>query len=39
MELPPDVMVRGVTWSPDGSSIVVGYVKSTGDLVLAERLR
>jgi Tol biopolymer transport system component len=34
IELPAGVYVRGVTWSRDGSSIIVGFVDAAGDIVL-----
>lgn len=31
---PVSVMVRGITWSPDGSSIIVGQQETKSDIVL-----
>ena len=39
LELTPDILLRGITWTPDGASLIVGHVKATGDIILAERLR
>lgn len=39
IDLPPDAFVRGASWSRDGSSLVIGHARSTGDIILAERLR
>jgi serine/threonine protein kinase len=39
IDLPPDVYPRGGSWSRDGSSFVVGLSRTTGDIILAERLR
>ena len=39
MNLPQDTSVRGSTWTRDGSSLVIGQVRSTGDIILAERVR
>ena len=38
-DLPADVRVRGVSWTPDGSALVIGHVRATGDIVLAERIK
>jgi Tol biopolymer transport system component len=38
LDLPPGVFLRGLTWSRDGSSLIVGRVQQTGDIFLAERL-
>jgi hypothetical protein len=35
--LPAGVRLRGATWSPDASSLVVGYMQRTSDIVLFER--
>jgi len=37
LDLPSDVRLRGITWSLDSSSIVVGRVQRSGDIFLAER--
>jgi Tol biopolymer transport system component len=37
LDLPNGVILRGLTWSPDGSSLVVGRVQVSGDVFLAER--
>lgn len=34
--LPPGVRIRGASWSPDGTAIVVGQVRRTSDIVLFE---
>ena len=39
IELPPDTYVRGATWSADGSSLIIGQSRTTGDIILAERSR
>ena len=39
IDLPPDTYPRGASWSPDGSSLVIGLSQTTGDIILAERLR
>jgi Tol biopolymer transport system component len=36
-DLPTGVFIRGLGWSRDGSSLVVGRVQSAGDIFLAER--
>jgi serine/threonine protein kinase len=36
MDFPSDVRLRGVTWSPDGQSLIVGQQRRTGDIVLFE---
>ena len=36
LDLPGGVRLRGITWSRDGSSIVVGRVQRSGDIFLAE---
>jgi eukaryotic-like serine/threonine-protein kinase len=37
MDLPAGVFIRGLTWSPDGSSFVVGRYLWSGDIFLAEQ--
>jgi hypothetical protein len=37
MDLPAGVFLRGLTWARDGSSIIVGRYRSSGDIFLAER--
>jgi hypothetical protein len=39
IELPAGVFLRGMTWSRDGSSLVVGFVDSASDIVLFEVAR
>ena len=39
IDLPSGVYLRGVTWSRDGSVLVIGHIRWAGDIVLAERLR
>ena len=36
-DLPSGVFLRGLTWSPDGSSFIVGRYRWAGDIFLAER--
>jgi Tol biopolymer transport system component/tRNA A-37 threonylcarbamoyl transferase component Bud32 len=36
-DLPDGVFLRGLTWSPDGSSFIVGRYRWAGDIFLAER--
>lgn len=36
VEFPHDVRLRGLTWTPDGNSIIVGQARRTGDIVLFE---
>jgi Tol biopolymer transport system component len=36
-DLPAGVHLRGVTWSADGSELIVGVVRWSGDIILAER--
>jgi eukaryotic-like serine/threonine-protein kinase len=38
VDLGPADLARGVTWSRDGSSLIVGLIKRSGDIFLAERL-
>ena len=35
-ELPVTVSVRGITWSPDGSSVIVGQQETKSDIVLLD---
>jgi hypothetical protein len=37
MDLPAGEFVRGLTWARDGSSIIVGRYRWSGDIFLAER--
>jgi hypothetical protein len=37
MDLPAGVFLRGLTWASDGSSIIVGRYRWSGDIFLAER--
>jgi len=37
MDLPAGVFLRGMTWARDGSSIIVGRYRWSGDIFLAER--
>ena len=37
MDLPAGEFVRGLTWARDGSSIIVGRYRRSGDIFLAER--
>ena len=37
LDLPGGVFFRGLTWSRDGSSLVLGRVQQSGDIFLAER--
>ena len=37
LKVPGGVFLRGLTWSPDGSSFIVGRYRWTGDVFLAER--
>jgi Tol biopolymer transport system component len=39
IDLPPDTYPRGVSWSPDGTSILFGDSRRTGDVVMAERTK
>ncbi len=34
LELPTSVLPRGMTWSADGSGVVIAYQDSTSDIVL-----
>jgi Tol biopolymer transport system component len=36
VDLPPGTVLRGVAWSPDGSSQIVGVDKRSADIVLAD---
>jgi Tol biopolymer transport system component len=38
-DLPADTIPRGASWAPDGSSIVIGLSQTSGDIILAERVR
>jgi hypothetical protein len=35
--LPAGVFVRGMTWAHDGSSLIVGRYRWSGDIFMAER--
>ncbi|MEO7796000.1 MAG: protein kinase [Thermoanaerobaculia bacterium] len=37
LDLPSGVRLRGITWSRDGASLVVGRIQRSGDIFLAER--
>jgi len=37
VDLGPADLARGITWSRDGSSLIVGLIKRSGDIFLAER--
>jgi Tol biopolymer transport system component len=37
VDLPAGVFLRGLAWSPDGSSLIVGRIRWTGDIFYAER--
>ncbi len=37
LDLPAGVMLRGVTWSRDGRSLVMGQIRFAHDILLAER--
>jgi Tol biopolymer transport system component len=37
VELPVGPRVRGITWSPDGSAVIIGQHDAVGDIVLLER--
>jgi hypothetical protein len=37
VDLGPTDLARGVTWSRDGSSVIVGLIQRSGDIFLAER--
>ena len=39
IEFPPDVRLRGLTWSLDGSSLLVGRQRRTSDIALFEPAR
>ena len=39
LDLPSAGHLRGVTWSPDGTSVLAGVVGRSSDIVLAERRR
>jgi serine/threonine protein kinase/Tol biopolymer transport system component len=39
IDLPAGDYVRGVTWTRDGSALVVGRIRWAGDIILAERSR
>jgi Tol biopolymer transport system component len=39
IELPAGDYLRGITWTRDGSALVVGRIRWAGDVVLAERSR
>jgi hypothetical protein len=34
LEFPPDVRLRGVAWSKDGQSLIVGQQRRASDIVL-----
>jgi hypothetical protein len=37
IDLGPSDLARGLTWSRDGSSLIVGLVRRSGDIFLLER--
>jgi len=37
LDLPAGVFTRGITWSSDGKSLIVGTYRWSGDIFLAER--
>ena len=37
LDLPDGVFTRGITWSTDGKSLILGTYRSSGDIFLAER--
>jgi hypothetical protein len=37
LDLPSGVFLRGLTWTRDGSSLIVGRIQWMGDIFLAER--
>jgi Tol biopolymer transport system component len=37
LDLPAGVFLRGLTWSRDGSSLIVGRIQWAGDIFFAER--
>jgi len=37
LDLTAGVQVRGISWSRDGSSLIIGRIQSSGDIFLAER--
>ena len=37
LDLPAGVFTRGITWSSDGKSVILGTYRWTGDIFLAER--
>ena len=39
IDLPADGYPRGATWSRDGSSLIIGLSRTSGDIILAERVR
>jgi dipeptidyl aminopeptidase/acylaminoacyl peptidase len=39
IDLPAGDYLRGITWTRDGSALVVGRIRWAGDIVLAERSR
>jgi hypothetical protein len=36
LELPPGPRIRGIAWTPDGGSLVIGKHDTTSDIVLIE---
>jgi TolB protein len=39
VELPAGPRIRGVSWTPDGSSLIIGQHDTTSDIVLLERVQ
>ena len=37
LDLPAGVFTRGITWSNDGTSLILGTYRWSGDIFLAER--
>jgi hypothetical protein len=37
LDLPTGVLLRGMAWNRDGSSLIVGRVQWSSDIVIAER--
>ena len=37
LDLPAGVFTRGITWSSDGKSLILGTYRWSGDIFLAER--
>jgi len=37
LDLTAGVYLRGMSWSRDGASLIIGRIQSSGDIFLAER--